>query len=47
MNIFDTEWNVIVTIGTNCTNASIVKKNGMRYFSSPFATEYEKDIFYK
>jgi len=35
-NFFKKEWNVIVTIGTNCTNASIVKKNGMRYFSSPF-----------
>lgn len=35
-DFFQKEWNVIVTIGTNCTNASIVKKNGMRYFSSPF-----------
>ena len=35
-DFFLKEWNVIVTIGTNCYNASVVKANGMRYFSSPF-----------
>jgi hypothetical protein len=35
-DFFQKEWNVIVTIGTNCYNASVVKANGMRYFSSPF-----------
>lgn len=35
-NFFHKEWNVIVTIGSNCDLASICKDKGMRYFSSPF-----------